>query len=788
MRKAMRFVTLASAIAAAALILLVVSTFPRENGAVRVAGTSGVVTIETDDHGVPTIRADDPEDALFGLGYVHARDRLWQMEFQRRAGAGRLAEALGPKLLETDRFLRTIGFRRAAETALPALSRRSRRLLEAYVRGMNQFLATSAARPIEFRILRVSPEPFEPVDSLVWAKMMAWDLGANAANEIRQARFAAVVGAERAAELLPPVPAEPTILRDEEWNAPSAVTTSSPVFRLPSAVSWSALEEAFLIPERLGFGGEAFGSNSWVLAGSRTKSGRPILANDPHLAFRAPSVWYLAQLDAPGYSAAGATLPGLPGVVIGHNGRIAWGLTSLEPDVQDLYVEKTDPANPSRYLFRGEWKEFETRKETVRVRGEKEHVFEVRSSVHGPIVTDVLAGAERLGAAVALRWTGLDPGDTTAEAFFRINTAGNWNEFLAGAALLRCPGQNLVYADAEGHIGYTASGAIPIRPRSNGLLPISGVGDDEWSGLIPFARLPRVLDPPRGFIVTANNRAVSERYPYSVTADWPEPYRARRITDLLSSRERLGIADIRAIQLDRVSYQARELLPLLLDTAAGDAASRDALARLASWSTEFAPDSVPASIYAAWYTALSAMPEDELRGTPAGNVRSRFLINALKTNSAWCDDIRTPMKETCADFKAASLGKAMAMLRQRLGPDPDRWHWEKLHRARFPHGVFDRVPVLNRFFSLETGHGGDASTVNVGAYRRDGSFRMTEGPSYRQIVDFSNLASGLSVLTTGQSGNVFDPRYRDLMPLWREGRYLEIGGKARKTLFLRPTD
>ena len=820
MRKAAWILATAAAVALAAAALAVRSTFPREGGTVRVAGISRPVRIETDARGVPTIRAEGPEDALFGLGYAHARDRLWQMEFQRRVGAGRLAEVLGPKLVESDRFLRTIGFRRAAEAAWPALSEGSRRLIEAYVRGVNQYLTTSSRRPIEFRLLRVSPEPFGVVDCLLWAKMMAWDLGGNAANEIRRARFAAVVGPARAAELLPPVPSAPTILVNTDWTsspAPSPLPprgargvsprfTSAPAPTagrgLPPSRSerpagsgvrgllpltlWAALAEAFALPARLGFGGETLGSNSWVLAGSRTKTGKPILANDPHLVLRSPSVWYLARIEAPGYSATGATLPGLPGVVIGHNGRIAWGLTSLEPDAQDLYVEKTDPEDPSRYLFRGEWRGFEVRKEKIRVRGEGDVVLEVRSSVHGPIVTDVLAGAERLGAPVALRWTGLEPGDTTAEAFFRINTAGGWKEFLAGASLLRVPAQNIVYADAGGHIGYTASGAIPMRPRSDGLLPVSGAGEDEWNGFLPFERLPRVLDPPRGFLVTANNRVVSEGYRHSFTADWPEPYRAKRITELVLSRGKLGVEEVRAIQQDRVSSQARELLPLLLDTRVTDPGSRDALARLRSWDGDFAPDSAPASIYAAWYAALSKMPEDELRGTPPGNVRSRFVINALRTNSAWCDDIRTRERESCAGFKTASLRDAVATLRRKLGPDPAQWRWGRLHRARFPHGVFEAVPVLRRFFSLETGQGGDASTVNVGAYRRDGSFLMTDGPSYRQIVDFSSLDQSLYVHTTGQSGNVFDARFRDLLPLWRDGGYLEIGGEPQGTLILQP--
>jgi penicillin amidase len=711
------------------------------------------------------------------------------MEFQRRIGAGRLSEILGKRLVETDRFLRTVGFRRAAADAVAALSPAARARLDAYAAGINQYLATSSARPIEFRLLRASAPPFDAVDCLVWSKMMAWDLAsANASNEIRRARFIAAVGPGRAAELLPPVPAEPTILRDDEWKAAIADFPS----RIPDSESggratWKPLATRFALLDDLGFGGETAGSNSWVLAGSRTASGRPILANDPHLGLRTPSVWYLARLEAPGLSVAGATLPGIPTVIIGHNARIAWGLTSLEPDVQDLYLERTDPADPERYFHNGAWRRFETRTETVRVRGGRDVVFQVRSSVHGPIVTDTLDGAKSLPSpAVALRWTGLDPEDTTSEAFDGFNTAGNWAEFLAAASRLHAPGQNMIYADVDGHIGYTASGAIPIRPRSDGLLPVSGEGADDWRGYVPFAALPRVLDPPRGFLVTANNRVVSERYPYLLTADWPEPYRAQRITDLVLSRKVSGSDDMRAIQRDVVSLQARDLLPLLLDTRPASPASARALERLRLWDRAFSRDSVPAAIYAAWYARLSEMPQDELGATPSGSVRSRFLINALASDSAWCDDTRTPARETCADFKTATLARAVSDLERRLGGDPAAWTWERLHRARLPHGVLDRVPVLSRIFSLETGAGGDASTVNVGAYRRDGSFLMTDGASYRQILDLSDFSRSLYVHTTGQSGNVFDSGYRNLLPLWRDGRYVPIGGRAERTLILEP--
>lgn len=788
MRKLLLALLFLAALLLAAFLVLVASTFPRESGSVRVPGISAAVSIEMGPHGVPTIRAANETDALFGLGYVHARDRLWQMEYQRRIGAGRLAEILGPQLVETDTFLRTIGFHRAAESAWRSLSEPARRKIEAYVGGVNAYLATSRARPVEFRILRCAPAPFDPVDALVWAKLMAWDLGGNARDEIARVRLAAAVGEERAAELLPPVPPDFTILQDGEWKMPAIRSASSrvpsPVSRVP-ALLFARLDAAFAhAGARDDDGG--MGSNSWVVAGSRTTTGKPILANDPHLGLRTPSVWYLARLVSPGWSVTGATLPGLPGVVIGRNDRIAWALTSLEPDVEDLFVEDVDPADPGRYRWKGEWRRFDVRRETIRVRGGKDVELLVRTSVHGPIVTDVLEGARTLGAAVAFRWTALDETDRTAEAIDGIDHARNWEEFVAAVRLFLAPAQNFLYADVDGHIGYTASGAIPIRPRADGLRPVAGSGEDDWSGYVPFDELPRTLDPPRGYLVTANDRVASERYPYAISRDWPEPYRARRITERILAQPKLGVADVRSIQLDRVSLQATTLLPLLLDTQPTDAASGDALARLHAWNREFAPDSPAAAIYAAWYAGLARMPRDELGDkAPLRTVRSRFLINALRSDSAWCDDVKTPARETCAGFRTQTLREAVALLRERLGPDPAAWRWERLHRARFPHGVFDAVKGLRSIFSLEIGQGGDASTVNVGAYRLDGSFRMTDGPSYRQIVDLSG-GGDLLVHTTGQSGNVFDPRYRDLLPLWREGRYFSLEGSPSRVLRLDP--
>ncbi len=793
MKRFLFFVLLLGALLAAAAALLVRSTFPRETGTLVVPGLKAPVEVSRDGHGIPSILARSREDLFFAQGFVTAQDRLWQMEFQRRVGRGTLAEVLGPRLVETDRFLRTIGFRRAAARAWEEASPEVRAELTAYARGVNACLRVSKARPVEFRLLRFEPGPFDEIDLLTWPKLMAWDLGSRGGglfDEIERARLTARLGARRAGEFLAPAGSDFPILGDGEWRRPvharSAPERGGGV--APETGSVARLSSLCAIARGLGLNAESVGSNSWVLAGSRTTTGRPILANDPHLGFRTPSVWHLVNLRAPGFHAQGAALPGVPGVVIGRNDRIAWGLTNIGPDVQDLFVEKVDPRDPSSYEFRGERRKFDERREVIRVRGGSDVVVTVRESVHGPLISDVVRGAGELGPAVALRWTAIDPSvpDRGAQTFYDLMGARNWEEFLDAVSHFTAPAQNFLYADADGHIGYTASGVIPLRPRASGLLPVSGEGADEWKGFIPFGELPRCLDPARGFLVTANNAVTSDRYPYALTRDWPEPYRARRITDLILAKPKLSPADVAAIQLDRVSYQARELLPLLQRTRPKDAESAALLARLRGWDGSMERDSAPAAIYAAWYTELSRGIERRNAGVEAA-VRTRLLVNALSDPAFayWCDNPGTPAVETCEEFRTESLARAAALLRHRRGPNPADWRWGDLHTARFPHAVFDRVAGLKLLFSLSAPAGGDASTVDAGAYRRDGTFAMLEGPSYRQVIDFASPDSSLFVNTTGESGNVFDARYRDCLPLWRDGKSFPLAAPAGSRTLLR---
>jgi penicillin amidase len=791
-----------AAAGAAFLAIVVAKSLPKRSGRIEVAGLSAPVRVVRDRFGVPHVHAEGVEDLFFAQGYVTAQDRLWQMEFQRRVGRGTLAELLGEAALPADRLLRTVGFRPAAERSWRELSPEGRRLVTAYTRGANAVVASGLV-PLEFRILRARPQPFDEIDALTWPKLMAWDLDGNATSEIERAVLTRRWGRKKADQFLVPPPDSPVIVPDAAWEAaiPPAERGSSPAAPGGSdpGVMGSAVPTGFGLfgPERFGLRelfeprGSVEASNSWVIAGSRTTTGRPILCNDPHLRLRAPSLWYLIELSAPGLHAEGASIPGIPGVILGRNDRIAWGLTNIGADVQDLYVEKTDPADPDDYFFRGEKRRFSSRTEMIPVRGKTPFRLTVRESVHGPIITDVLRGARSLGPATALRWTAIDPSvpDRSAEAFFGLMRAGDWNQFLAAVSKLSAPEQNFVYADADGHIGYTASGAIPIRPRASGLLPVSGEGVDEWSGFIPFSDLPRVLDPPDGFLVTANNAVVSNRYPWPISRDWAEPYRAIRIAERIRALSKASPQDVAAIQSDRVSLLARDLLPLLLPCRPLDPMSGKILERLRRWNFDMQPNSPEAAMFGAWYAELTKLPGNDLRDVGI-SVRSRLLLDAFagKTGDiAWCDDPTTSAVEGCSDFAARALARAARLLQTRLGNDPDKWRWGAIHHAIEQHAAFGNVAVLRKLFNLECPVGGDKSTVDVGGFSTDGSFAVTHAPSYRQVVDFSDPAGSLFVQTTGQSGNPLERAYRDQLPVWNAGRYAMMGREpSSKVLELAP--
>jgi penicillin amidase len=752
------------------------TSLPKTSGSVQLSGLDGPVEVVRDKDGVPHIFAGTDNDAFFALGYVHAQDRMWQLEFQRRIGAGRLSEILGEATLDTDKFLRTLGPYRAAETAWPALNPDVQAAFTAYTAGVNAWIDEEHTLPPEFLILGVKPEPWDVLDSVVWAKMMAWDLGDDYAMELLRARLTLALGPERAAEILPAYPEDGiTILDDSEFSSEFSASAADGLLKMDT-----------LLQEKFQLRGLDVGSNNWVIAGTRTDSGLPILANDMHLGARIPSIWYLAELQGDNLHITGVTFPGLPLVPSGHNENIAWALTNVGPDVQDLYIERINPANPNQYEVDGEWVDMEIVEELITVKGEDEPIhWAARSTRHGPLISDVSETATPL----ALRWVSLDPGDTTINAFSRVNYANNFEEFVDALEEYVAPSQNFIYADKEGNIGYQVPGKIPIRanPDHSGMFPVPGWNSEyEWAGWIPFDELPRAYNPEKGYIATANNKVVSDDYPYLISNTWAPPYREERISQLIeemsSNGETISVDDIKLIHGDQASAETQDLLPYLLTMEPADERQAQALEILRAWDGVSSMDAAAPAIYQAWFTALGrALFEDDLRGDlydeMASRTHSLFLAEIAanpEANGHWCDNVLTPAIESCADTTGEALDAALDDLTERMGENMEKWRWGDVHRTQYPHNPFSEVPLLKPIFHRSIENGGDGYTVDVAPARQTDLYNQYHVPSQRHIIDMSDLNNSLFIHTTGQSGNVLSKHYDDFIERHRNVEYLPM--------------
>ena len=778
-------------------------SLPQTAGTITVNGISGPVEVLRDADAVPHIRAGSEADALFGLGYVHAQDRLWQMEFQRRIGNGRLSEILGETTLQTDKFLRTLGVARAARSAWASTNPATQELVKAYVAGINAFISTHQGRqlPVEFTMLGFEPEPWQPEDVLVWAKMMAWDLGGNWSSELLREQLIARLGTDKAAQLMPPYPANgPIILPQSAWQA-AASSQQAAVSRRQAAGGSRQADELLainsFIQTKLGLGGKAIGSNNWVIGGGRTTTGKPILANDPHLGAQIPSIWYLAHVTGGKLDAIGATIPGLPAVLIGHNKRIAWGVTNTGPDVQDLYIERVNDRNEAEY--KGAWEPMQVEQEVIKVKGQPDTTIQVRRTRHGPLISDVLKDASE---PLAFRWTALDDTDTTIEAYLKLNTALEWFDFSQALELYKAPMQNFVFADFKNNIGYYAPGALPIRAKGNGTVPVPGwTGEYEWTGYVPFKELPHAYNPEEGFIVSANNKAVPDSYPYFISSDWATPYRAERIVELIKSKPKLSVDDVAAMQADVQSAQAREILPYLLQAKVTGEREQAAINLLRDWDGTISADSAAAAVFEAWYQQIPQQVfADELGNDLWNNYRGDkdfiavALRNTLQGNSAWCDDVQTPAAEDCAATLGAALTDGLAQMSQaQSSSDMTTWRWDRVHSAIFPHQPFDNVAALKPIFSRSIPNGGDGFTINVAPVNNDDLYNQYHVPSYRQIIDLKDWGNSRFMQTVGQSGNILSGDYSNLLERWQQVEYMPmrytkdaINAAARNRLVLEP--
>jgi penicillin amidase len=584
-------------ILAGGMTWLVRRPWPQVSGTLTVPGLLAPVEVIRDDWGVPHIYAQNEQDLFFAQGFVHAQDRLWQMEFNRRIGSGTLSAALGEATEETDRFLRTIGLRRAAEKEWLLLDDDTRSILEAYAAGVNAYVETHRDRlPLEFTILGVDPSPWTAVDTLAWGKVMSFNLGGNYELELLRARIIAELGEEAAQQLLPPY------------------ADGAPVIIPPEARSYAWLRDSDFggldaLAAILGDRGATWGSNNWTVHGSHTATGLPLLANDTHLGLNMPSIWYENGLHGGRFDSVGFSFPGAPMVIIGHNSRIAWGVTNLGPDVQDFYIEKlNDPIHPTQYEFRGEWQELQVVQEIIEVKDQSPVTLDVFITHHGPIMNDVIGDLEE-AEPMALQWTALDS-SYLFRAVTLINLASNWDDFRQALSYWDVPSQNFVYADVDGNIGYQSPGNIPVRaPGHQGLVPVPGwTGEYEWQGSIPFNELPSVLNPPTGFVATANNKVVPDDYPYHLAFEWAAPYRAQRITELLAADDNITFDEIRDIQAQTYSLPAELLRPYLLSVEPETDLQRLALVELKTWDLQLETDRAGASVYQVWLKSTWATP------------------------------------------------------------------------------------------------------------------------------------------------------------------------------------
>ncbi|WP_394831235.1 penicillin acylase family protein [Pendulispora rubella] len=754
-------------------------SLPQVDGEVTLAGMSAPIEIVRDASAVPHIYAATERDAYFGLGYVHAQDRLWQMELGRRLGSGTLSEILGAAALEQDRAVRTMGLRHVAEENLRVLDPDARAMLDAYVAGVNALLDEKRPLPPEFAVLRTEPSPWTAIDSLVWLRVMATTLAGNLDQEMQRLALRAKLSPKQISELFAPYPDE---------TLPPLPDSRA----LYGQIDTEAREVLAKMPRRAA---GSVGSNNWVVDGRRTETGKPLLANDPHLQLTAPAVWYFAHLSAPGLNVIGGTFPGVPGVVLGRNDHVAWAFTNTISDTQDFFVEKPAPDDPASYLTPSGRAPFQVRDEVIRIKDAPDETLRVRSTRHGPIVSE-LKGMTRTvpdmppGYLMALRSVVLEHDDRSLEFPLRAAHAKNADEFLAATKSFHSPQQNIVYADGDGAIGFIAAGRVPLRGVEDdvqGRIPVPGWVDRyDWTGFIPWEDLPQVRNPESGKIVTANQKITPLGYPHSISSDWVRPYRSERISTLLDATAKHATGSFEKIQLDLHSGSAAVLLPHLI--ALGGAAARDGdekaiFQRLRGWNGDMVGTSLEPLVFAAWVRELDrVMYEDEVGDLfpMVWAERIDFLDHVLSNvdgQNRWCDDVRTPSPESCQEAVETAYRNTMAYLKKEFGTHYEDWTWGAAHPSHSAHMVLGQVPLLGRWFNVDVPGVGDNETVNVGGYAVDAPeqpFCSGVGPGFRAVYDLADLEKSVFVLSTGQSGHPLSSHYRDLNALWSRGEYVPL--------------
>jgi penicillin amidase len=780
-----------AAIAAGIGYLLLRNTVPSASGRLALPGLSEPAEVVRDREGVPHIFAKTSDDLYMALGFVHAQDRLWQMELQRRTGQGRLSEIFGERTFGADVFLRTLDLYGHAERSLATLPAEAARALEAYARGINAFLTRPLGLlepplPPEFLLLRHRPEPWRAADSIVIIKLMALSLSMNINQEILRLTLAAQGLTSAEIEDLMPLDAA---------EAPPPLPEIAGLYPLNRKAAARRADASDLFDGLVGGAIGTGASNNWVVSGARTRSGKPMLANDPHLRLEAPAIWYLAhlalQLPAGGTAnAAGASLPGVPLIVLGRGDHVAWGFTNTGPDVEDIFIEKVNPDNPREYLTPEGWLPFSVEEMAIAVKDAGVRKVERRRTRHGPVLPGFYRNLERLLDAnhvAALRWTALSDDDTTIAAGLFDPAMRSVADYMERMRLFVVPMQSMVVADTSGRIGMIAPGRVPVRDAANkvaGRAPVPGWDATyDWKGYLKFDDLPRDDNPNVGAIGTANARMVDPGYPHHLTYDWEPAFRQQRIKQLVFDADKHDLASMRAAQTDVLSLAVARLQPLMIAAAqAGGSVEDGVLDQLTVWDATMQPDRPEPLIFTAWMReAVRAIYHEDL-----GEAFDRYLgyratalirlLEGRATSRDWCDDRTTPERESCGAVLAGALNRALYDLRLRYGGDRSKWRWGQAHAAFSEHRPFGLVGGLAPFFNIEVPSGGGNYTLNRGQadLGAEQPFANRHAASFRAIYDLADLDRSLFIHTTGQSGNPLSPFYRSFAQRWSKGDYIEI--------------
>ncbi len=736
----------------------------RTAGTMKLRGLEKPVTVIRDEWGIPHIYAETQADLFFAQGFVAAQDRLWQMDLWRRVGEGRLAEVVGKGAVERDRFARLLRYRGDMEAEWKSYAPDARPIIESFVAGVNAWIAETGDRlPIEFRLAGYRPEAWTPEVCLT--RMAGYVMTRNAPMEVLRAQLAHQYGVKFV----------------DEW------IEADPPRRLeiPPGLDLAGLEPRILAAANAAGGPVSFnpsdGSNNWVVDGSMTASGKPLLANDPHRTIALPSLRYLVHLVGPGWNVIGAGEPTLPGVAAGHNERVAFGFTIVGIDQQDIYVEELNPANPNEYRYRGRWEKMRIEREQIRVKGEAQpREVELKFTIHGPVIHEE-AGRHR---AYALRWVGSEPGTAGYLASLTLNRVRNWPEFLKAMERWKVPSENLIYADVEGNIGWVAAGLTPIRRNWSGMIPVPGAsGEYEWEGFLPVSELPQSFNPARHYIATANHNILPQGYTKQLGYEWANPIRYQRIDEVLRRPGvKYTVADFERLQHDEMSLPARQLIEVLKAARIEDPELQPYLRLLREWDGQLGRDSGAAALFEIWLTRLpEAVFRRRVSAEQWSQIASRLpierVIAALKGG-----------QETAAI--AQSLTTAVSEARRRLGDDVSLWRWGRLHRAPFNHPLANDEARRELLNLPDIERGGDGNTVNNTS---GANFRQTHGASFREILDVSDWDRSVATNAPGQSGQPGSRHYDDLLKLWAKGQYFpllysrqRVEASAKQRLLLQP--